>query len=299
MGNSFLKKIWTIPNDDDKDHPFRVELTHYPTSGRKMVLVNGKVVLNDNKFSQELRVRFTKNHIGKLLITSKHNVHQYVLEFRGKIYYDDLATVQEHSDIEMKFSIPSYIHRMDGKGTEAIYYVIHVYKDGIPEMDPDPKRFREFVILDAALRGYFKEHTLLENLPLMPPRHFRIWTNHFNSKFIEQRRQLLEIYLNKLAKIAKVTSHPAFLQFVKPTEGSFLSPPSSETSPPNTTLPSIHAEDKKLRTPRSHRNSRTKRKKEEGDERGSPSRSLSYIMKEGSTVGTGMIFEQDTCDDER
>ena len=77
------------------------------------------------------------------------------------------------------------------------------------------KRFAQFHEVDDLLRSEFAsdEHTLSQ-LPASPSRQSKLLYDHADPHFIEQRRCLLENYLNKLLKIDNVTKSHNFLTFL-------------------------------------------------------------------------------------
>jgi len=77
------------------------------------------------------------------------------------------------------------------------------------------KRFTQFFDMDTALRASFAENpSLLEKLPPPPERKTKLFNDHMDEVFIEQRRVLLENYLNKLLESEEVVRNPAFLKFL-------------------------------------------------------------------------------------
>lgn len=77
------------------------------------------------------------------------------------------------------------------------------------------KRFGQFFEMDSMLRQAFIEDLeFLEQLPPPPERKPKLLNDHMDPSFIEQRRALLEAYLQKLVVIPRVVRHAVFLQFV-------------------------------------------------------------------------------------
>jgi hypothetical protein len=88
------------------------------------------------------------------------------------------------------------------------------------------KRFGQFAEMDAALRADLSTKHTVEwvtgRLPAAPPKYAKLIYDHQDDAFVDQRRVLLENYLQKLLWLPEVATHPVFLQFlgVKVTEDS-------------------------------------------------------------------------------
>lgn len=77
------------------------------------------------------------------------------------------------------------------------------------------KRFGQFFVMDSKLReDLINNADVLAALPNPPPRKAKLWYDHMDSEFIEERRVLLENYLQKLLAIYEVATNENFLQFL-------------------------------------------------------------------------------------
>lgn len=77
------------------------------------------------------------------------------------------------------------------------------------------KRFGQFYEMDAMMREEFKDvPSVLEQLPPTPQRRAKLLNDHMSDGFIEERRVLLENYLNKLIRVMPVVRHKDFLSFL-------------------------------------------------------------------------------------
>ena len=69
--------------------------------------------------------------------------------------------------------------------------------------------------MDAAVRAAFEDNTeILEQMPPAPRREAKILTDHMDDVFIQQRRVLLENYLQKMLELEEVVRNKDFLQFL-------------------------------------------------------------------------------------
>lgn len=77
------------------------------------------------------------------------------------------------------------------------------------------KRFGQFYEMDSAVRLAFAPHPeILEELPAPPARKAKLLHDHMDGEFIEQRRVLLENYLNSMLRNHNVVRNSAFLMFL-------------------------------------------------------------------------------------
>lgn len=77
------------------------------------------------------------------------------------------------------------------------------------------KRFQEFFTLDTEIREcLFGRPEVLAKMPPLPTRSVKVIVNHLNTRFIEERRLLLDLYLKRIVSITEVASLPVTLDFL-------------------------------------------------------------------------------------
>jgi hypothetical protein len=77
------------------------------------------------------------------------------------------------------------------------------------------KRFGQFFEMDTAVRQSFAENPeILATLPAPPARKAKLLHDHMDTEFIEQRRVLLENYLNSMLRNLHVVRNSTFLMFL-------------------------------------------------------------------------------------
>eukprot|EP01083_Nonionella_stella_P061156 159449_1 len=75
------------------------------------------------------------------------------------------------------------------------------------------KRYGQFYNLDSKLRHQYMETPLLLDMPQLPQRKYKMFQDHMNDVFIEQRRALLENYLLRLLMMPEIACNTIFLDF--------------------------------------------------------------------------------------
>jgi len=76
------------------------------------------------------------------------------------------------------------------------------------------KRFGQFYEMDALVRSDFEKNQILNSLPATPERKIKLFNDHTDANFVEQRRVLLENYLQKMVEIEEVVIDKHFLAFL-------------------------------------------------------------------------------------
>jgi len=76
------------------------------------------------------------------------------------------------------------------------------------------KRFGQFYEMDSLVRSSFEKMDILNTLPATPERKLKLFNDHTDVNFVEQRRVLLENYLQKMVEIEDVVRDKHFLAFL-------------------------------------------------------------------------------------
>jgi len=124
-----------------------------------------------------------------------------------------LKEVTEKKRTVQQINIPSF-----SRLGEAIYYDITIANEDLRWSLL--KRFSEFCELNDYLEARALEQdpsgASMSDLPPFPDKHWKIFTDHLDYNFIEQRRYLLENYLIKLIKVPKYGQSQVLMDFLSP-----------------------------------------------------------------------------------
>merc|ERR1719326_1521571 len=111
---------------------------------------------------------------------------------------------QEVTDI----SIPKY-----RKMTDHILYTLDVTNKHTNSNWIVLKRFTQFRNMDKKLRKSLTED-VHDRLPKRPKRKSKVWRDHMNAEFVEERRVMMENYLRRILCIPQVAHNEHFLMFL-------------------------------------------------------------------------------------
>jgi len=79
------------------------------------------------------------------------------------------------------------------------------------------KRFGQFYDMDCTVRAAFAERPeILEKMPEPPERKAKLFNDHMDDTFVEQRRVLLANYLSNMLSVIEVVRNQDFLKFLIP-----------------------------------------------------------------------------------
>jgi len=211
MGGTITSRSWRVSDVHGEQHI--VQLRHNNVSGRRVVLVDGREISNSLKIiDAEENIPFnigTKR--GMVMIRIDYFTFTYECRYEGRPMPEMTFDIRDQKDTNYSCSIPS-VAVENIRGKRVAVFRVEMTCDGRTEVFR--KRFRDFATFDTFIRGGYDGHHLLQNLPKLPPKQMSLFVDHFSKSFLEERRKQLEIYVNKLVKIPKVTSNPDFIAFL-------------------------------------------------------------------------------------
>jgi len=212
MGST-ITKSWEITADDHTKGI--VQLRHHTITGARTLLIDGNETFSDYKlFDDGDIISFDfKDKKGVVRISLEGlATYSYKLIYNGKEYPDMNSSKKEYKNQDVKISIPSYEIREISKEEKTVVYVIKISWDG--QEHNISKRYSEIAELDSQVRSAYADGHLLSSMPQLPPRQLKLLQDHLSPEFIEQRRHDLEVYLQRLVSLPKVTRNPDLLRFI-------------------------------------------------------------------------------------
>eukprot|EP00752_Nemacystus_decipiens_P009877 g8812.t1 len=139
----------------------------------------------------------------------------YECEVNGKLVLDTTSVVQ-NTEYEYDVSMPATVDT--GSTLSGVtWYEVHTMRKADSKGTLVHRRFRDFNALHEQVESLMKGHHLRSSLPRFPGKKSKLWTNHGDVGFVEDRRRALEQYLKTLLQLPHVStldSTRAFLGMV-------------------------------------------------------------------------------------
>lgn len=184
------------------------KLPHFPV---KKV----KAFTNHNgSYFVEKRRALLDNYCKKLLQNRQTQQSQEVIQFfsedkdsNREFQYEVIPAFPREQEVT-DISIPKY-----RKMTDHILYTLDVTNEHTGSNWIVLKRFTQFRDMDKKLRKILPEE-IKERLPKRPKRKSKVWRDHMNPEFIEERRVMMENYLRRVLCVPQVAHSEQFLKFL-------------------------------------------------------------------------------------
>ncbi|CAM9535389.1 unnamed protein product, partial [Hapterophycus canaliculatus] len=139
----------------------------------------------------------------------------YECEVNGRLVLDTTSIVQ-NTNYEYEVSMPATVDT-GSRVSGVTWYEVHTIRKADSKGTLVHRRFRDFCALHDQVESLMKGHHLRSSLPRFPGKKSKLWTNHGDMSFVENRRKALEQYLKTLLQLPHVStldSTRAFLGMV-------------------------------------------------------------------------------------
>jgi len=162
----------------------------------------------------EKRRALLDNYCKKLLLNRQVGQSQEVITFfsqdvdPNREFQYEIVPVFPNNQEVTDISIPKY-----RKMTDHILYTIDVTNKSTSANWIVLKRFTQFRSMDKKLRKSLTEDVVCR-MPKRPKRKSRVWRDHMNAEFVEERRVMMENYLRRILAIERVAHNEHFLAFL-------------------------------------------------------------------------------------
>ncbi|CAM9827642.1 unnamed protein product, partial [Ectocarpus sp. 13 AM-2016] len=122
----------------------------------------------------------------------------------------------KNTEYEYEVSVPATVDT-GSRVSGVTWYEVHTMRKADSKGTLVHRRFRDFYALQEQVESLMKGHHLRSSLPRFPGKKSKLWTNHGDLSFVEDRRKALEQYLKTLLQLPHVStldSTRAFLGMV-------------------------------------------------------------------------------------
>ncbi|CAM9969232.1 unnamed protein product [Pylaiella littoralis] len=176
-------------------------------------LVTGRV---DIPFTMKKGSEAAKDSSGRLSILRRGLTgFSYECKLDGKLVLDTTSIVQ-NTAYEYEVSMPATVDT-GSRVSGVTWYEVHTTRKKDGKGTLVHRRFRDFCALQEQVESLMKGHHLRSSLPRFPGKKSKLWTNHGDLNFVEDRRRSLEQYVKTLLQLPHVStldSTRAFLGMV-------------------------------------------------------------------------------------
>jgi len=226
-----VTRTWSVPGAPGGGS-YGVVLNHHTVSGSRVVSVDGQeledTVGTNHLFQAPAELPFDLGEKKALMrIAAVSSNFMYVLTVDGEVVKEENEVVGGTSGSRAEGTktysydvhVPSTEMGVDEHGEKVVWYAIHTVRtlkggDGPRREVTCHRRFRDFVGVNEQIRSSYKGSHLLSSLPKPPARGFKMFSDHFSDKFIEDRRTALEEYLRRMAGIPRAFQNQDLLNFI-------------------------------------------------------------------------------------
>lgn len=212
---TMVTKRWVIPACPADSESHDVQIRHDTVMGDRVLLVDGKVVHKAVKFLDDgdrFPVKIGDRE-GIVTIAVNSINFAYTFEFDGKMYTEQMEDLPP-TELKLNIAVTGHKSQVVLNNSVVMYTVVtSLGKDLESSVD---KRFSEVAALDAAVRTYYIGNHLLANIPKLPPKSFKWWTDHSSAQFCEGRARALDNYFRQLIKIPRMSHNPELREFLFP-----------------------------------------------------------------------------------
>jgi len=211
-------KIWHVGSQSSK---VAVVLRHDTLIKSKRIFVQGKCVadLSSEKFDHESFVPIGGGAVVVLKVKCRgifSTSYEYELLYHGTVIPEYTDIKDSADSCKLNAWITDAV--VDDTGVAFIVSATLRRKgsaSGAEVIAKTEKRYSDFLMLHRMVTSAYRGNAVVERVPTLPPRQFKIAVNHSNPEFLRQRRDELNTYLIKLSKMPRITYNPDMLQFLK------------------------------------------------------------------------------------
>eukprot|EP01138_Halocafeteria_seosinensis_P001997 gb/GECG01002045.1/.p1 GENE.gb/GECG01002045.1/~~gb/GECG01002045.1/.p1 ORF type:complete len:372 (+),score=44.28 gb/GECG01002045.1/:1-1116(+) len=209
-----VSRHWTIYHEGTRH---TLELHHNTVLGTRSLSINGcDVPGSQGSFYVTSGPQSIVFHLGngeekergKVDMWAAKGSVYYQCTFRNEVVPEDFLTAPEKveepgGERGYKSRVPEYVAGWDENGQAVTWYkLVTMQSDGKGTVVH--RRFRDFFNVNGSIKAALKGTHLFDKVPELPPRK-SMFTSHFDPAFLEERRRGLELYMQRLLAIPRIT----------------------------------------------------------------------------------------------
>lgn len=120
----------------------------------------------------------------------------------------------DESMSRLKIELTGFEIGADENGAPLVLFKLHTIRENDLRETTVHRRFRDFHLLNEALKAAYRGNSLLGSFPALPPRGIKLLSDHLAPDFINKRQWQLNDYLHKMAHVPRIRTNPDWLTFL-------------------------------------------------------------------------------------
>ncbi len=221
-----------------------VQLRHNTYSGHRFVIVDGieerstqgtsSVISLRGNGADVMKVSLDKGIMITVRIALMSNFgFSYRCDMDGTILKEANEIIGEEIKESYESNVLSTEVVSNVKGEGVVWYHVQTTRASDGKVSSRSRRFKEFYELSDDVHSAFVGNHLVNDLPKLPSRGIKYFSDHLDPLFVERRRMQLHTYLRALEKIPRVSRLPQYLSFIGMGKGDSPSSPSNSSYIPS------------------------------------------------------------------
>ena len=206
-----------------EDRKHQIQLSHHTVTGSRGLALDNKDVPDtkgkNRMFGKPSRLEFTVGDANGFvnILPTKKGSFKYECFLNGK-KVPEINETLGNDDQEDKYDIKVLVEDTLGvegpKQKKFTWYKVCSTRDCDGHSTVVHRRFRDFFSINELIRTSYKGSHLISSLPSLPKRGMKLFSDHLSPKFVENRRQGLQTYMQQLERMPRMRGNSDFLTFI-------------------------------------------------------------------------------------
>ncbi len=138
---------------------------------------------------------------------------RYTCRFNGEAIPEENALLAPSATTgQLAISVLAYASAADASGGEVTWFVVRASRRSDGRTTAVHRRFRDLDAMNDSVRAAYKGSHLLSSMPELPPR--RVFANRFARDFLDERKDAVQLFLQKMEVVPRVRTNANFLGFL-------------------------------------------------------------------------------------
>ena len=137
---------------------------------------------------------------------------RYSCRFNGEAIPEENQLLAPSQVGQLAITVPTYNKAADASSSEVTWFVVRTSRRSDGRATAVHRRFRDLDAMNDSVRAAYKGSHLLSSMPELPPR--RVFANRFARDFLDERKDAVQLFLQKMEVVPRVRTNANFLGFL-------------------------------------------------------------------------------------